>query len=101
MRENFTKGLLIKIMDSNFQEIKEKLNLEEIIIRETGIVRKGPHMETCFSCGGHDCFSIKDNRFKCFQCDIEGDVFTFLQKYKGLDVHASLKYAAGLLRHHS
>ena len=58
-------------------------------------------METCFSCGGHDCFSIKDNRFKCFQCDIEGDVFTFLQKYKGLDVHASLKYAAGLLRHHS
>ena len=42
MRENFTKGLLIKIMDSNFQEIKEKLNLEEIIIRETGIVRKRP-----------------------------------------------------------
>lgn len=83
-------------MQSDFERIKERLPLLQVISQETGFAMKGPHLEQCPFCGGHECFSVKDERYKCFQCDKAGDVFTFLQETKSIDAGESLKYAAGL-----
>ncbi|MCX5717271.1 MAG: CHC2 zinc finger domain-containing protein, partial [Nitrospirae bacterium] len=86
-------------MTSDFDRIKERLDLRTIILQETGLQMKGPHLDSCPFCNGHECFSIKDTQYKCFQCPDDsssGDIFTFIQKFKSLDAHESLKYAASL-----
>ena len=83
-------------MTSDFERIKNAVNLQQIILQETHLQMKGHHLAECPFCGGHECFSIKDNQYKCFQCSETGDVFTFLQKFKNLELHESLKYSAGL-----
>jgi DNA primase len=55
---------------------------------------KGHHLEECPFCNGHNCFSIKDGFYKCFQCDAGGDVFIFLEKYGNLSRSDALKKAA-------
>jgi len=87
-------------MHNDFERIKNNLDLLGVINRETELVMKGPHLESCPFCGGHDCFSIFNNsrQYKCHQCSENGDVFTFLQheRIKGLSPAESLKYAAKL-----
>ncbi len=82
---------------NDFARVKEAVNLEEVITRETGFKMKRHHLEECPFCGGHDCFSIHDDEgyFKCFQCgDGKGDVFCFLEKYHKIDRKEALKKAA-------
>ncbi|MDH4163925.1 MAG: CHC2 zinc finger domain-containing protein, partial [Nitrospirota bacterium] len=47
---------------------------------------KGKHLEQCPFCGGHECFSILEEKqgYHCWQCPEHGDVFTFLEKYHNL-----------------
>ncbi len=71
---------------NDFESVKKNLPIKETVLSLTGLKMKGPHLEKCPLCGGHDCFSIQDDKgiFKCFQCDARGDVITFIEKFEGL-----------------
>lgn len=84
--------------NNDFQTIKERLDLLNIITQETGFQMKGKHLSECPFCGGHDCFSIDPAKqlYKCFQCDAGGDVLTFIERYHQIDKSEALKKAAAL-----
>lgn len=79
---------------NDFERIKERLDLLSVITQESGLKMKGHHLEECPFCQGHECFSIKDRKYKCFQCNASGDVFTFLESFHKLDKSEALKKAA-------
>lgn len=81
-------------MTNDFERIKERLDLLSIIIQDTGFKMKGHHLEECPFCQGHECFSIKDGHYKCFQCSSSGDVFAFLESFHHIDKSEALKKAA-------
>lgn len=81
-------------MTNDFDRIKEALPLLQVITQETGLKMKGHHLEECPFCQGHECFSVKDNHYKCFQCSASGDLFTFLESFHKLDKSDALKKAA-------
>jgi DNA primase len=83
---------------NDFSRIKAGLNIQDVITRETGLAMKKHHLEACPFCKGHDCFSIQEEKqsFKCFQCDAQGDIFTFFEKYHNLDKREALERAANL-----
>ncbi len=83
-------------MIDDFQRVKEALPIKDTILSLTGLRMAGPHLEHCPFCGGHECFSIKEKIFKCFQCDAKGDVFNFLEKFEGLTQKEALEKAAAL-----
>ena len=86
-------------MVNDFEEIKGRLDIRAVIMDVTGIAMKGPHLESCPFCGGHECFSFPNElAYKCFQCDEPsgGDVFTFLQRYENLTPAESLARAAAI-----
>lgn len=62
---------------TDFDRIKDALPLLQVITQETGLKMKGHHLEECPFCQGHECFSIKDQRYKCFQCNAAGDIRKF------------------------
>lgn len=82
--------------ENDYQKIKEQLDLLSIITQETGLRMKGHHLEECPFCHGHECFSIQEKIYKCFQCPATGDVFTFLESFHNLDKNEALKKAASL-----
>lgn len=81
---------------TDYANIKERLDLLSVITQETGLVMKGAHLSECPFCTGHQCFSIKDEAYKCFQCEKTGDVFTFLEEYHKLEKFDALKRAADI-----
>jgi DNA primase len=82
--------------ENDYQNIKDKIDLLGLITKETGLAMKGHHLAECPFCHGHECFSIQANegRYKCFQCEAGGDIFTFLESYHQLDKSEALKKAA-------
>jgi len=83
-------------LSNDFEQVKNAVNLQQIILQETHLQMKGHHLEECPFCGGHECFSIKDNHYKCFQCDAGGDVFNFFEKFHNLDKTSALQKVADL-----
>lgn len=83
---------------SDFARVKESLNLQRVIEQATGQTMGKSHLPECPFCQGHDCFSIRDNYFKCFQCDDDGkgDVFNFIERFHSTDRGGALKIAAEL-----
>lgn len=83
---------------SDFDRVKAALNIQEVICRDSGYAIKGKHLEKCPFCGGHECFSIKAEAgfFKCFQCEKKGDVFNFLQGFRGIDAGDALAAGAAM-----
>ncbi|MEW6485765.1 MAG: CHC2 zinc finger domain-containing protein, partial [Pseudomonadota bacterium] len=81
-------------MTNDFDRIKERLDLLTIVSQDTGLKMKGHHLEECPFCQHHECFSIKDQHYKCFSCDAAGDVFTFLELFHKIDKPEALKKAA-------
>jgi len=82
---------------TDFEIVKEAVDLRKVIEQETGQLMGKTHFPQCPFCGGHDCFHVPKGKdyFKCFQCDDgKGDIFTFLQKFHNLDKAAALKRAA-------
>jgi DNA primase len=81
---------------SDYDRIKERLDLQTVIEQETGFAMKGKHLSECPFCGGHGCFSIDREKglYKCFQCPAEGDVFTFIENYLSIDKAEALRKAA-------
>ncbi len=83
---------------NDFETVRQSLNILNVITQETGLQMKGKHLEECPFCRGHGCFSIKvdEGFYKCFQCDVKGDVFTFLKDYCKLDDRSALEKASKL-----
>jgi len=85
-------------MSSDFDRVKNALNLEKVITDLSGLTMGKTHLEACPFCQGHDCFSIQKGKqgYRCFQCDETGDVFIFLEKFLSLDKSGALHRAAEL-----
>lgn len=83
---------------SDFATVKAALNIQKVIENATSQVMGKDHLPECPFCGGHDCFSIPNDKdfFKCFQCDLKGDVFNFLESYYQADNAEALKIGAEL-----
>jgi DNA primase len=81
---------------SDFDRVKEVQPIKETVLTLTGLRMKGPHLERCPFCGHHDCFSFKDDGFRCFSCDAKGDIFNFLERYEGITPKEALERAASL-----
>ena len=83
---------------SDFAVIKDRLNLKRVIEQTTGQTMGKNHLPECPFCNGHDCFSIREDFFKCFQCgeDGKGDLFNFLERYHHTDRAGALKIGAEL-----
>src|SRR6185369_1394446 len=86
---------------SDFDRVKEALNIETLITSETRLKMKGKHLEECPFCKGHECFSIRvaQGTAHCFQCgdgDNHWDGFSFLEKFHNISPAEALKRAASL-----
>ncbi|MCC6345672.1 MAG: hypothetical protein IT388_00635 [Nitrospirales bacterium] len=84
--------------NNDFETIKRRLDLLDIITRETGLTMQGAHLKQCPFCGHKECFSIDQDKqlFNCFSCKLAGDVFNFLQEYHELEPFEALKKAASM-----
>ncbi|MEW6774678.1 MAG: toprim domain-containing protein [Bdellovibrionota bacterium] len=74
---------------SDFTRVKEAVRLLDFIIQESGgrVKKKFSnyvHLEECPFCRGHECFTVYEDTYKCFQCGKFGDVITFAKEYRML-----------------
>ncbi|MBI2464629.1 DNA primase [Candidatus Shapirobacteria bacterium] len=82
-------------MESQVQEIKQKLDIVEIIGKFLPLKKRGRHYLT--NCPFHGektpSFTISPELqiFKCFGCGKAGDVFTFIQEYEHVDFKDALE----------
>ena len=71
----------------------ENINIQEVIGQYVELQRSGKWLIGL--CPFHDektpSFFVYPKRFKCFGCGRGGDVFDFIQKFKGLDFKGALK----------
>lgn len=83
---------------NDFERVKQAIpDLRPVIEAETGLKWKLHHLEQCPLCGGHNCFSVDKKTpqyFKCFQCDVGGDIVTFMEEYHKIDKAEALRRAA-------
>jgi DNA primase len=85
---------------SDFEIIKQKIDLRDFIctFTQTQVKKRFADyviLETCPFCGGHDCFSVHEKFYKCFQCDTgKGDVFICIEKISNVSRFEALKQAA-------
>ena len=85
-------------MNNNIEQIKERLNIVDVVSSYIKIEKAGMNFKAC--CPFHNektpSFFISPDRgtFKCFGCGEGGDIFTFVEKYGGLDFKGSLKILA-------
>jgi len=85
-------------MDSQVQEIKEKLPINEVIGQYVQLRRAGRNFVG--KCPFHKertpsfHVSPERNSYMCFGCGEKGDIFTFVQKIDGVDFVTALKQLA-------
>ncbi|MBU1046934.1 DNA primase [Patescibacteria group bacterium] len=85
-------------MSNNIEQIKEKLNIVDVVSSYIKVEKAGMNFKAC--CPFHNektpSFFISPDRgtFKCFGCGEGGDIFTFVEKYEGVDFKGSLKILA-------
>lgn len=85
-------------MNNQVEEIKGKANIVEIIGERIELKRAGRHMKGL--CPFHNektpsfLVSPELQIYKCFGCGEAGDVFTFLEKYEGMEFVDALKFVA-------
>jgi DNA primase len=85
-------------MDSAVQEIKDRLNIADIVGQYVTLKRAGRTYTA--RCPFHNektpSFHVSPERgtYKCFGCGEGGDIFTFVEKMEGIDFAAALKQLA-------
>jgi len=87
-------------MDNQVDEIKQKLNIVDVINRYVPLKKKGRHFWACCPFHGEKTpsFSVSEEMqiYKCFGCGQAGDIFTFLQDYEKIDFREALEELAKL-----
>ena len=87
-------------MDNQVDEIKQKLNIVDVINRYVPLKKRGRHHVACCPFHGEKTpsFTVSEEMqiFKCFGCGKAGDVFTFLQEYERIDFREALEELAKL-----
>ena len=87
-------------MDNQVDEIKQKLNIVDVINRYVPLKKRGrTHMACCpFHGEKTPSFTVSEELqiFKCFGCGKAGDVFTFLEEYEKIDFREALEELAKL-----
>ncbi|MCK5286152.1 MAG: DNA primase [Candidatus Pacebacteria bacterium] len=85
-------------MSTNIEQIKERLNIVDVVGSYIKVEKAGSNFKAC--CPFHNektpSFFMSPDRgtFKCFGCGEGGDIFTFVEKYEGVDFKGSLKILA-------
>lgn len=85
------------ISDDQKEEVKARADIVEIIGEDVKLKKAGnSYMGKCpFHEDSTPSFSVRpDKGYHCFGCDASGDVFTFLQEYRGMDFVDALRYLA-------
>lgn len=81
-------------MDNQVDEIKQKLNIVDVINRYLPLKKRGHNHLACCPFHGEKTpsFTVSEELqiFKCFGCGKSGDVFTFLQEYERIDFREAL-----------
>ncbi len=87
-------------MDNQVDEIKQKLNIVDVINRFVPLKKRGRNHIACCPFHGEKTpsFTVSEELqiFKCFGCGKSGDIFTFLQEYERIDFHEALTELAAL-----
>ena len=85
-------------MSTNVEQIKEKLDIVEVISSYIKVEKAGINYKA--RCPFHNektpSFFISPNRqsFYCFGCSEKGDIFSFVEKFEGLDFKGALETLA-------
>lgn len=87
-------------MDNQVEEIKQKLNIVDVINRFVPLKKRGRNHIACCPFHGEKTpsFTVSEELqiFKCFGCGKSGDIFTFLQEYERIDFREALTELAAL-----
>ncbi|MBX4209576.1 DNA primase [Candidatus Parcubacteria bacterium] len=85
-------------MSTHVQEIKEKLDIVQVVGSYIKLDKSGANYKA--RCPFHNektpSFFVSPERgsFYCFGCQAKGDIFSFVEKFEGLDFMGSLKVLA-------
>lgn len=85
-------------MNDEVQQIKERLDIVDVISSYLTLKRAGINMKT--NCPFHNekspsfMISPEKQTFRCFGCNEGGDIFTFIEKIEGVDFYNALKILA-------
>jgi DNA primase len=85
-------------MRDQVEEVKSKINIVDIISEYVDLKKAGTNYKgICpFHSEKSPSFMVNPELqiFKCFGCSESGDVFTFLEKYEGMEFYETLKFLA-------
>lgn len=85
-------------MDSSIDKIKENLNIVDVVGSYIKIEKSGQNYRA--KCPFHNektpSFFLSPQRssFYCFGCNVGGDIFSFVEKFEGVDFRGALKILA-------
>jgi DNA primase len=87
-------------MDNQIDEIKQKLNIVDVINRYVPLKKRGRHHVACCPFHGEKTpsFTVSEEMqiYKCFGCGKAGDIFNFLEEYEKIDFREALEELAKL-----
>jgi len=85
-------------MNNEIDEIKNRLSIDEVISSYIKLEKAGSNLKA--RCPFHNekspSFFVSPSKgfYKCFGCGASGDIFTFVEKYEGLNFSEALKKLA-------
>lgn len=88
----------MKLRDETIQQIRERVEIEEVVSDFVSLKRKGQNLWAC--CPFHNektpSFSVAPNKgiYKCFGCGAAGDAIQFVMDIEGVNYIDALKYLA-------
>jgi DNA primase len=85
-------------VENQIDEIKQKLNIVDVIGRYVSLKKRGRHHVACCPFHGEKTpsFTVSEELqiYKCFGCGKAGDVFNFLQEYEKIEFKEALEILA-------
>ena len=85
-------------MNDAVQQIKDRLNIIDVITPYVPLQKAGKHLKACcpFHTEKTPSFNVSPERgmYHCYGCGAGGDMFTFIQEIEGVDFKEALKILA-------